>query len=537
MSGRTNYYSHNQLAISEPNLFKSGIHDGMDSNKTSVPKLANNVKALSGVGMPLPVKIAGILNRGSGPPSCAHVCIGGMWKSDPNFTISSMAKYLRDCETFDGDMRGDLAFSTDLEHPLFRSLHNQPIFEKTFLQWKKQGGEEFLRPRESFSVERPFTKLPLTFYIQLDNSGKDNKNWAVMAFLSELVARGVFKIVIASFLIVGILMKMSTYSSPRSIVHCLENIGPVAFKFSMLDNCPIYQYQLTYGDPWLPTFENTIWKPKDPKSSVDFSVIPPPDREPVDVGMFEKHANTEEISQYLKAYVKHIDSIQEKTDPTSDLHSMDQTIKVYWKNILKLLEEGWSSNKGKPLKEGFWPHTNHGTGYKRPSDMGDCTRLEQDLLEREADEERAERERPFVGSTVKRGLDSFTPLLDIQVGHMIIIRPADDFEPKNVVWLAKAISVVNRDSDATFHNHVKVDWYRPKHRLQTIDDLNRYRNCMRKNQEWEKDPNQFSEEESWVDANACVHSWKSKTANIKISEKILEIAKRMLYQAALEEIE
>ncbi|KAL3693005.1 hypothetical protein R1sor_006656 [Riccia sorocarpa] len=530
MSGRTNYYSHNLLATSEPNLFKSGIHDGMDSNKTSVPKLANNVKALSGIGMPLPVKIA------------------------------------------------------DLEHLLFRSLHNQPIFEKTFLQWKKQGAEEFLRPRESFSEERPFTKLPPTFYIQLDNSGKDNKNWAVMAFLSELVARRVFKIVIASFLIVGhthedvdaffskinralsgkhvssipqLLAEVYGAEEKRSLPRFVTEVadykshaqpyrqtfkgirGPVAFKFSMLDNSPIYQYQLTYGDPWLPTFGNTIWKHKDPKSSVDFSVIPLPDREPVDVGMFEKHANTEEISQYLKAYVKHIDSIQEKTDPTSDLHSMDQAIKVYWKNILKLLEEGWSSNKGKPLKEGFWPRTNHGTGYKRPSDMGDCTRLEQDLLEREADEERAERERPFVGSTVERGLDSFTPLLHIQVGHMIIIRPADDFEPKKIVWLAKATSVVNRDSDSTFHNHVKVDWYRPKHRLQTIDDLNRYRNCMRKNQKWEKDPNQFSEEESWVDANACVNSWKSqaKTANIKISEKILEIAKQMLHQAALEEIE
>ncbi|KAL3675719.1 hypothetical protein R1sor_025667 [Riccia sorocarpa] len=466
MSRRTNYYSHNLLATSEPNLFKSGIHDGMDSNKTSVPKLANNVKALSGVGMPLPVKIAGILNRGSGPPSCAHVCIGGLWKSDPNFTISSMAKYLRDCETFDGDMRGDLAFSTDLEHPLFKSLYNQPIFEKTFLQWKKQ----------------------------------------VMAFLSELVARGVFKIVIASFFIVGhthedvdaffskinralsgkdvssipqLLAEVYGAEEKRSLPRFVTEVAdykshaqpyrqtfkgirvPVAFKFSMLDNGPIYQYQLTYGDLWLPTFGNTIWKRKDPKSSVDFSVIPPPDREPVDVGMFEKHANTEEISQYLKAYVKHIDSIQEKTDPTSDLHSMDQAIKVYWKNILKLLEEGWSSNKGKPLKEGFWARTNHGTWYKRPSDMGDCTRLEQDLLEREADEERAERERPFVGSTVERGLDSFTPLLDIQVGHMIIIRPADDFEPKNIVWLAKATSVVNRDSDSTFHNHVKVDWYRP----------------------------------------------------------------------------
>ncbi|KAL3682289.1 hypothetical protein R1sor_000311 [Riccia sorocarpa] len=437
--------------------------------------------------MTLPVKIAGILNRDSGPPSCAHVCIGGSWKSDPNFTISSMAKYLGDCETFDGDMRGDLGFSTGLEHPLFRSLHNQSIFEKTFLQWKKQGAEEFFSPRESFSEEKPFTKLPHTFYIQLDNSGKDNKNWAVMAFLSELVARGVFKIVIVSFLIVGhtyedvdaffskinramsgkhvssipqLLAEVYSAEEKRSIPRFVTEVAdykshaepyhqtfkgirwPVVFKFSMLDNRPIYQYQLTYGDPWLPTFGNTIWKRKDPKSSIDFSVIPPPYREPVDVGMLEKHANAEEISSYLKAYVKHIESIQVKTNPTSDLCSMDEAIKVYWNNILKLLEESWPSNK-------------------------------------------------------------------------------DDFVPKNVVWLGKTTSVVNRDSEATFHNHVKVEWYRPKHKLHTIDDLNRYRNCMWKTQEWKKDPNQFSEEESWMDANACVHSWKSqaKSAIIKISER------------------
>ncbi|KAL3682248.1 hypothetical protein R1sor_000270 [Riccia sorocarpa] len=352
MSGRTTYYSHNLLATSEPHLFKSAIHDGMDSNKTSVPKLTNNIKALAGVGMPLPVKIAGILNRGSGPPSCAHVCIGGLWSSDPNFTISSVAK----------------------------SLNNKVIFEKTFLSLKKQHAQEFLISRETSGEQGSFNKLPSTFYIQLENSGKDNKNWAVMAFLSELVVRGVFKVVIASFLIVGhthedvdaffskinralsgkhvssipqLLAEVygaeEKRSLPRFIIEVVDYKshakpyhqsfkgirGPVAFKFTMLDNRPIYQYQWTYGGPWLPTFGNSIWKRKDPKSSADFSVIPPPNREPLYAGMFGRHANSEEISTYLKAYVKHIESIQMKTDPTSDLYSGDQAIKDYWKNILK----------------------------------------------------------------------------------------------------------------------------------------------------------------------------------------------------------
>ncbi|KAL3675802.1 hypothetical protein R1sor_025750 [Riccia sorocarpa] len=543
MSGRTNYYSHNMLATSEPNLFKSDIHDGMDSNKTAVPKLANNVKALAWVGMPLLVKIAGILNRGSGPPSCAHVCIGGLWSSDPNFTISSMAKYLRDCENFDGDMRGDLAFSEDLQHPLLQALHNKPIFEKTFLNLKGRRVEDFLNLEIPISSERPFTKLPPTFYIQLDNSGKDNKNWAVMAFLSELVTRGVFKTVIASFFIVGhthedvdaffskinrvlsgkhvssisqLLAEVHGAEEKKSLPWFITEVAdykshakpyhqpftgirnPVAFKFTMMDNRPIYQYQLKYGDPWLPTFGNTVWKRRDPKSHVDFFVIPPPDRESVDVGMFEKHANAENISTYLKAYIKHVKSIQEKTSPTSALLSMDQAIGDYWGKILKLLEKGWPSNKGNILKEGFWPRTNHGTCFKRPSDMQHSVILEQDLLGREAGKELEERERPFVGSVLERGMESFTPVLDIHPGHMVIIQPADDFVPKNVVWLARAVSIVNREANTTYHNHVKVNWYRPKHKVSSIDDRGRYQNCMRRNQEWEKDPHEYPENETWI---------------------------------------
>ncbi|KAL3700444.1 hypothetical protein R1sor_018466 [Riccia sorocarpa] len=420
MSRRTNYYSHNLLATSEPHLFKSGIHDGMDSNKTSVPKLANNIKALAGVDMPLPVKIAGILNQGSGPPSCAHVCIGGLWSSDPNFTISSVAKYLRDCEDFDGDMRVDLAFFTNLEHPLLRSLNNRDIFEKTFLTVKKHHVEEFLSPREAKQEGRPFNKLPSTFYIQLDNSGKDNKNWVVMVFLSELVARGVFKVVIASFLILGhthedvdaffskinralsrkhvnsipqLLAEVYGAEEKRSLPRFITEVAdykshakpyhqtfkgirrPIAFKFTMLDNRPIYQYQWTYGGPWLPTFGNSIWKKSDPKSNVDFTVVPLSDREPLDAGMFGIHANSEEISTYLKAYIKHIESIQMKTDPT--FYVLDQAIKDYWDDILRLLRDGWPTNKGNTLKEEFWPRTNHGTGYKRPlGDQEDSARLE-----------------------------------------------------------------------------------------------------------------------------------------------------------------
>ncbi|KAL3682384.1 hypothetical protein R1sor_000406 [Riccia sorocarpa] len=157
MSGRTNYYMHNKLAMDEPLLYKSAIHDGMDSAKTFLPRTVNYVKALAGMGAPVPLKLAGILNRGDGPPMFAH------------------------------------------------AFMRQDIFEKTVLAPKHQTAAQFfnLDNEVANSHDRSFKKLPSTFYIQLDNSGKDNKNWVVMSFLSELVMRGVFKTVVMSFLIVG----------------------------------------------------------------------------------------------------------------------------------------------------------------------------------------------------------------------------------------------------------------------------------------------------------------------------------------------
>ncbi|KAL2634071.1 hypothetical protein R1flu_005550 [Riccia fluitans] len=119
MSGRSNYYAHNQLAMDALENFKSTIHDGMDSNKTVVPKVAKHIKAFVGS------RTQATVDDANGVP------------------------------------------------PL--------------------------------SQDHGFKPLPPTLYIQLDNSGKDNKNWALKAFFSELVIRGVFKVVVMSFLISGII--------------------------------------------------------------------------------------------------------------------------------------------------------------------------------------------------------------------------------------------------------------------------------------------------------------------------------------------
>ncbi|KAL3696999.1 hypothetical protein R1sor_011075 [Riccia sorocarpa] len=210
--------------------------------------------------------------------------------------LTSIAKYLRDCEDFDGDMRGDLAFEKELEHPLLNAFMNKDIFSKTVV-----GADSLLRRETSSSesglLDKPFNKLPPTFYIQLDNS--------------------------------------------------------------------------------------------DRKSKTDFSVVPPPDQELLSSGMASNHAATEDIVTYLKAYIKHIKSIRDKTNPSSKCYETDSSIILYWENIKSLFEKpkGWATNAGLPLKEGFWPRTNHGTGYKRPGNQIILTSTpEDDILAQEAEE-------------------------------------------------------------------------------------------------------------------------------------------------------
>ncbi|KAL3697563.1 hypothetical protein R1sor_011639 [Riccia sorocarpa] len=335
MSGRTNYYTHNKLAMDEPLLYKSTIHDGMDSAKTSLPRTVNYAKALAGVGAPVPLKLAGILNRGDRPPMFAHVCIGGLWKQDPNFTISSIAQYLRDCENFNGDMRGDLDFRKEVDHPLLKAFMRQDIFEKTVLAPKHQTAAQFfnLDDEVANSHDRPFKKLPSIFYIQLDNSGKDNKNWAVMSFLSELVMHGVFKTVVMSFLIVR---------------HTHEDVDAY---FSKNQHVP----------------------------------------EPLSAPMNRIYDKKEEIVSYLTAYIAHIGAIQSRTFTSNESYALDQAIIDYWKNIKSVFEgAAWETYEGRPLKHGFWPRTNHGTGYQRPGEgnhQQDGQMLEMDHLMKEAEEE------------------------------------------------------------------------------------------------------------------------------------------------------
>ncbi|KAL3684328.1 hypothetical protein R1sor_002350 [Riccia sorocarpa] len=314
--------------------------------------------------------------------------------------------------------------------------------------------------------------------------------------------------------------------------------------FFSKDNKPMYQFQEVYGGPWLPTCRDSLWKRLDRKSKTDFSVVLPPYQEPLSSGMALNHAATEDIVTYLKAYIKHIKSIRDKTNPSSECYETDSSIIAYWENIKSLFKKpkGWATNAELPLKEGFWSRTNHGTGYKRPGNQIILTStLEDDILAQEAEEELAERNQLFVGNLAEMERERFVPIVDIVQGVMLLIRPSNDFVVKDCFWVAKAISSVIRKrkpSDPVSMYEVKVEWYRPKHRLSNATDAQRYNQCLLNTQEWEKDPSPFEEEFLYVNASACVHQWKSKSRSekLKIPESILRIARDMLDRIAQEEI-
>ncbi|KAL3687924.1 hypothetical protein R1sor_014233 [Riccia sorocarpa] len=144
MSGRNEYYSHREMSTRTPSLYLSFIHDAMDHAKTYVPRLSDKLKSLMGHVTPLPLKVVGIINHGHEPNVVAHVTVTGIWKSDPNYTVSSIAKQLRDYETFfTGDCTGDLAFNTTPVHPLFAALLDGDVFKTTVLEKKSLSREEY----------------------------------------------------------------------------------------------------------------------------------------------------------------------------------------------------------------------------------------------------------------------------------------------------------------------------------------------------------------------------------------------------------
>ncbi|KAL3676516.1 hypothetical protein R1sor_026464 [Riccia sorocarpa] len=541
MSGRIVYYSHRELSTSSPSLYLSFIHDAMDLAKTIIPRLCDKVKTLMGSVQPLPLKVIGILNHGHEPGVVAHVTVGGLWKSDPNYTITSIAKQLRDYENFHTDKKlGDIHFTDQTSHPLFNALMDEEVFNTTVLAKKRQSKEEFFQMEgvDNSELQASTRMLPPNLYIQLDNSAKDNKNWAMMAFCSELVGRGCCKMITLSFLVVChthedvdvffskvnaaqagkdieslphflavVYHAQSSKAYPRVIQEVadykehvkdyMEKItgqsAPVAIRFYMRDNIPVYQVQEKYGGEWVPPYGRTVWKRCEPESEMNFQVVLPPRQDPVAKGLMCPHAKKVEILGYIRNYITYKKEMQLKADPTSSHYWEDNALIQYWTNVSDVFQAGWPSEENQPLHESFWPSTNHGTGYSLGGPSTENLALV--LHHGEAKEELRARDEIFVGAASARKLANFVPMIDIANGLMLLIRPSDDFEYQDCLWVGKATGAVCQVGADTNFNKVPIQ-------------------CG----------------SHWIMADACVYAWKSRATKdkISVSKTVQEIALSVL---------
>jgi hypothetical protein len=160
----------------------------MDTAKTALPRPRVITKATSGLGQ-LPMSITGMVAHGHGDGAYAHYA-PACWPGDPNATISSLAKLFRRLEGPPIRETGDL-----FQYPPANSLFEAIMWGKSrcFQALKCVATDDAMGPKS----------LPPNLYLQLDNSAKDNKNQYLMAFLSLLTARGVFKEIQVGFLLVG----------------------------------------------------------------------------------------------------------------------------------------------------------------------------------------------------------------------------------------------------------------------------------------------------------------------------------------------
>ncbi|KAL3684802.1 hypothetical protein R1sor_002824 [Riccia sorocarpa] len=248
MSGRTVYYSHRELSTSSPSLYLSFIHNAMDLAKTIIPRLCDKVKTRMGFVQPLPLKVIGILNHGHEPGVLAHVTVGGLWKSDPNYTITSIAKQLRDYENFHTDKKlGDLHFTNQTSHPLFNALMDEEVFNTPF--WPKNVN--------AAQGRKDIESLP--HFLAVVYHAQSSK-----AYLR-------------------VIQEVTDYK--EHVKDYMEKItdqsAPVAIRFYMRDNIPVYQVQENYGGEWVSPYGRTVWKRCELESETNFQVVLPPRQDPV----------------------------------------------------------------------------------------------------------------------------------------------------------------------------------------------------------------------------------------------------------------
>ena len=189
-----------------------------------------------------------MITHGHGEGHYGHFTFNGLWPSDPNLTIGSIAFCLHNLERMDKHPLGDLqSFGlprsdvlllgalnsrealdyhnmSDGKYPLIQQVSSNNayasrnlvsrfstchIISSTALALSPCQASSSTFTTETMQSQVPempissFFKLPENLLLQLDNCARENKNRYLFAYLSLLVARGVFKTIQLGFVMVG----------------------------------------------------------------------------------------------------------------------------------------------------------------------------------------------------------------------------------------------------------------------------------------------------------------------------------------------
>ena len=176
--------------------------------------------------------VAGMITHGHGHGMYGHFSINGLWPSDANATIGSLVLCLQNLERNEKHGLGDLG-NDGMPHTsctLLKALNTRKALDHHYKMrgmcdiltsatattpfFTIEGGDkettssQILQPGSSHIAsdalpKSTFCALPENLLLQLDNCAGENKNRYLFAYLSLLVAKGVFKTVQLGFLMVG----------------------------------------------------------------------------------------------------------------------------------------------------------------------------------------------------------------------------------------------------------------------------------------------------------------------------------------------
>lgn len=593
MSCRNLYYAWRSSSEMYPKKFLCIIHDKMDQSKTAIPQIRPIPKSLNGVER-LPISLTGMLTHGHGETSYGHFALG-LWPSDPNFTISSLSKCLRNLERNERHMYGDLSStniaatssssdvfncvlsSTALYHHIEVAKEDNRICKQqsqslddvmatnvstsevtrndecSEMQGILASNEHVVGDVPSGLENLPFKRLPRTLLLQLDNCGSENKNRYVFAYLSLLVARGVFDIVQLGFLMVGHthedidalfsrfsekLRKKTTFTFPHLmklfnecvsmqpapfllqkvasfkdfVKGCLHDgtdslVGhskPLQFRFHMSDGIPLMQYKVHPKNvEWLPENGIELWKRNengDPKL---------PEGVPKVLQPFEYVKDCDKLVEGLTKYVNWWKEHLQDKGEESDYAIWIKPVINYWERLIVALQTP-SASRHNALFYDFWPRS-----------VCEAAMIPTNEDEIDPFISLDDNEGHYCGPMRNKPAQEFNATLDVTKGDFVLVQPYDAMYP---IWLGVTTTEVQQERELAHYNEVQIQYWAPICKRRNASDEEIYRDCW--NKYWKENKN---DPKRWEDVNCIIWAWKPRGGRqpdkIKIPKSVVAKAK------------